>query len=335
MCVAATGRAADFTGRLRELGIDHSVVPAGRDFSPPLVARLWREIRAFEPDLVHTHLIHADLHGQLAAQLAGTTGVSSVHSAPAFYTREPYRSAARVMGRRIRLTIAISEHVRRFVESVGLRRPEAVRMIHYGIDASGWLAGDAERSATRTRLELDSDDVAIGIASRLIPHKGHAMLLEAHAQASRERPELRLLVAGDGPLRTELERQAAPLGGTVRFLGFVDDVRSFMAACDALAFPSQPVIGEGFGLAALEGMAAGRPIVATSTCSLPELVVAGETGFLVDPESSDELAAALVKLAERPDLRAKMGEAGHHRAREAFSLERMVERTVALYRDAL
>jgi glycosyltransferase involved in cell wall biosynthesis len=334
MCVAAVGRAADFAQRLQELGISHAVVPAGRDVSPPLVAALWREIRAFRPDLVHTHLIHADLHGQLAAQLAGVTGVSSIHSTHGFYEREPYRSLARLAGHRARVTIAISEHVKRFVESVGLSRRGAVRVIHYGIDSSSWPSTEDERDAARAELGLDRGSIAVGVASRLVPHKGHSLLLEAHVTASRERPELRLLIAGEGPLRAELERQAQPLGETVRFLGFVKGIREFMGACDVLTFPSQPAFGEGFGLAALEGMAAGRPIVATATCSLPEVVSAGESGFLIDPESADELAAVLVRLAEDPELRAKMGQAANRRAREAFSLESMVERTIAAYGEA-
>lgn len=334
MCVAAAGGARDFTQRLPELGIAHTVVPAGRDLSPSLLAALWREIRAFRPDLVHTHLIHADIHGQLAARLAGVTGVSSVHGTHGFYTREPYRSLARLAGHRAALTIAISEHVERFIESVGISRRGAVRMVHYGIDSSGWLASEGERDAARGALGLDRESIAVGVASRLVAHKGHSRLLEAHARASRDRPELRLLIAGDGPLRTELEHQARALDGSVRFLGFVKEIRDFMGACDVLAFPSQPAFGEGFGLAALEGMAAGRPIVATATCSLPEVVAAGETGFLVDPESSDELAAALVRLAESADLRAKMGQEAHRRARSAFSLDSMVERTIAVYREA-
>jgi glycosyltransferase involved in cell wall biosynthesis len=140
-----------------------------------------------------------------------------------------------------------------------------------------------------------------------------------------------LLIAGEGPLRPELERQARRLGETVRFLGFVREIREFMGACDVLAFPSQPAFGEGFGLAALEGMAAGRPIVATATCSLPEVVASGESGLLVDPENSDELAAALVRLAADSHLRAEMGREAHRRARDVFSLEAMVQRTIAVY----
>jgi L-malate glycosyltransferase len=333
VCIAAAGRAKDFTERLRELDVPLAVLPAGPHINPLLVTALRSEIRRFRPDLVHTHLIHADLHGQLAARLAGVAGVSSVHGTHSFYRREPYRSALRIAGRSARLTIAISEHVRRFIEDLGLSREGAVRVIPYGIDTSGWLASDAERGSARGALGLDAGDVAVGVASRLVPHKGHSFLLRGHAEASRLAPKLRLLVAGDGPLRADLEREARRLEGRVDFLGFVPDIRSFLNACDILAFPSQPEFGEGFGLAALEAMAASRPVVATQVASLPEVVSAGETGVLVDPASVDELAGALVRLAEDTTLRREMGERGQERACTRFSLEAMVERTIAVYEE--
>ena len=152
MCVAATGRAADFTDRLRELGVSHSTVDAGPDANPLLVAALRREMRAFRPDLAHTHLIHADLHGQLAARLAGVRGISSVHGTPGFYLREPYRTARRIAGRSTTRTIAISEHVRAFVERLGFARPGTARTVHYGIDASQWPS--SERGAGGGASEL-------------------------------------------------------------------------------------------------------------------------------------------------------------------------------------
>jgi glycosyltransferase involved in cell wall biosynthesis len=332
MCVAAAGRAGDFTERLRELGVPFAVLRAGPHVNPLLVTELRREIRGFRPDLVHTHLIHADLHGQLAARLAGVVGVSSVHGTHGFYRREPYRTAARIAGRSARLTIAISEHVRRFIEDLRLSREGAVRVIPYGIDASGWVASDSERASARAALGLDACDIAVGVASRLVPHKGHSFLLRGYAQASRRAPRLRLLVAGDGPLRADLEREARGLE-RVHFLGFVPDIRSFLHACDVLAFPTQPEFGEGFGLAALEAMAASCPVVATAVASVPEVVSAEETGILVDPGSVEELAAALVRLGEDATLRRAMGKRGHERACTRFTLEAMVERTIAAYEE--
>jgi len=299
------------------------------------VGALSREIQTFRPDLVHSHLIHGDVHGQLAARLFGVAGISSFHGTHGFYQRQPYRSAAAIAGRSARLTIAISEHVRRFIEGLRLVREGAIRVIPYGIDASRWSVSAAERTSARVALGLDPRDVAVGVASRLVAHKGHSFLLRAHARASQTAPRLRLLVAGDGPLRADLEREAGALEGRVQFLGFVEDVKSFLNVCDILIFPSEPEFGEGFGLAALEAMAASRPVVATAVASLPELVCPEETGLLVDPGNVEQLAMGLARLADDATLCRQMGERGRARVRATFSLAAMVERTIAAYDEIL
>jgi glycosyltransferase involved in cell wall biosynthesis len=108
-----------------------------------------------------------------------------------------------------------------------------------------------------------------------------------------------------------------------------------MGACDVFAFPTQPELGEGFGLAALEAMAASRPVIATRVGSLPEVVRDNVTGLLVEPGSVEDLAAALVHLAKNAGLRKRMGERARTRAQEDFSLELMIERTLAVYDDCL
>ena len=333
MCVLGHAGARDFVSRLDKRGVPHSLIAAGSDVNPMLVGSLWREMRSYRPDLVHTHLIHADVHGQLAARLAGIRGVSSVHGTHDFYARQPYRSAATLAGRSARLTIAISSHVQRFLERLHITRPGGVRMVHYGIDAAQWPSPASARARARADLGLGADEIAVGVASRLVPHKGHELLIRAHAKAAEHVPGLRLLVAGDGQLRGALERQAQRQNGGVRFLGFVADIRSFMGACDVIVFPSQPAFGEGFGLAALEAMAAERAIVASAVSSLPE-VVGSDGGMLVDPVASGEWSDALVELALDADRREQLGAQAHLRARSAFSLEAMVERTLAVYAEA-
>jgi glycosyltransferase involved in cell wall biosynthesis len=334
--VGAAKQADQVVAPLRARGIPTTVVRAGPDLNPLLIAALVREIRSFRPDLLHTHLIHADLHGQAAAGLARVVRVSSVHGTPAFYRREPYRAMARAAGRFSSATIAISEHVRRFVEGLRLARARRIEVVPYGIDASEWPLPRPDRDRARAALGLAAGDVVVGIAARMIPGKGHAFLLEAHRAAAARDPRLRLVMAGDGPLRQRLERDAArSANGSVRFLGYISDVRAFMNACDVLAFPTEPALGEGFGLAALEAMATGRPVVATTVGSLPEVVKAGETGILVAPGAVDELSAALIELAGDAGLRAEMGDRGQIRARTAFSVEAMVERTLTVYRRAL
>jgi glycosyltransferase involved in cell wall biosynthesis len=336
MLAPATAESSRFTGPLRALGVPTRVVAAGPDLNPLVVGALLREIRAFGPDLVHTHLVHADLHGQVAAGLAGVGRVSSVHGTPRFYRRQPYRAPARLAGRFTRVTIAISKHVREFLEDVQLTRADRIEVVPYGIDASRWPLPVGERAGARAALGLEEGDIAIGIAARLIAGKGHSFLLEAHETATRRSPRLRLLIAGDGPLREPLERDVARVGSrTVRFLGYLSDMRAFMNACDVLAFPTEPALGEGFGLAALEAMASGRPVVATRVGSLPEVVSAGETGLLVTPGAVDELASALLELADDGRLRNELGERAAQRARSVFSVETMVERTLAVYARAL
>jgi glycosyltransferase involved in cell wall biosynthesis len=110
-------------------------------------------------------------------------------------------------------------------------------------------------------------------------------------------------------------------------------VRRFLNACDILAFPTQPEFGEGFGLAALEAMAASCPVIATNVASLPEVVGEEGAGILVEPGSVDQLATALVTLAEDAELRSAMGKRGHERARARFSLEAMVNGTLAAYEE--
>ena len=336
MVALATGRALDFTGALRARGVDTAVVPAGADASPRVVGGLVREIRRFAPDLVHTHLIHADTHGQLAAWLARVPGVSSIHSTHRFYARQPWRTPARLAGRLACRTIAISDHVARFVTRIGLARPERVRVVPYGIEAGGWTLSDDERRRARATFGLAPDAFVVGMAARLIPYKGHALLLEAAARLAPAMPQLRVLIAGEGPQRVQLERVAARLpAGLVRFLGFVPNVPAFMNACDVLAFLTMPELSEGFGLAALEGMAARRPVVVTRVGPLPDVVADREAGLVVDPRSPDELARALAALAEDPVLRVRLADGGRIRARGTFGLAAMVDRTLDVYREVV
>lgn len=335
MCVLATLDADLFTGPALALGIDTVVVPAGLDVNPRMVARLYAQLRDFRADLVHTHLVHADVHGQVAARLGRIPSVSSVHGIPPFYRCEPYRSAGRVAGRLARRTIAISEHVAACVRDLGLAPAARIRVVHYGMDASGWQLRGQDRFDARAALGLDPAEVAVGVASRLVPHKGHACLIEAIRSAVIEVPGIRLLVAGTGPSEGELrDRASAVAADSVRFVGFVNDVRRFMNACDIIVFPTEPEFGEGFGLAALEAMAAARPLVVTDVGPLRELVVDGLTGLIVPPGDAVALSRAIVKLALDPGLQNRLGEAAAGRATKRFGLDAMADKTVAVYEEA-
>jgi len=168
---------------------------------------------------------------------------------------------------------------------------------------------------------------------RLIPDKGFDLALTAFASLVDRFPHAHLVIAGDGPTRPELERQAATLGVTdvVDFVGWVppERVPELMNTATVVVVPSRE---EGFGLVALEAALMARPVVATRVGGLPEVVVHQQTGLLVEPDDSATLAEAIALLLAHPETAAQMGEAARHRAQELFSWDRCVDAYAALYR---
>jgi glycosyltransferase involved in cell wall biosynthesis len=172
--------------------------------------------------------------------------------------------------------------------------------------------------------------VVIGTACRLEMIKGLHSLLEAIKILAPVFPEVRVEIAGDGSLRGTLEQESRQLGlsGMVSFLGWREDLPTVMAGWDIFVMPS---LDEGFGVAALEAMAAGLPVIASAVGGLSELVQNGETGWLVPPAAPVDLAQRLSQLIHDSRKREAMGIAGRKRASDCFSIPQMVDQTVAVY----
>ena len=305
--------ATDFYGALRVPAVR---IPAPRDLDPLLLLRLARALRA---DVVHTHLVHADVYGGIAARLRGTRLVSTKHNDDPFRTGR-FRYVERGLARTADRIVAITDSLRRFtVECVGVPAGK-VETIHYGLDDPPEPWG-----------ENPPDDVPDGArvllaVARLTPQKG----LDAAVRALPLLPDDTVLVVlGEGPDRVRLEGLARDLGVERRMFlpGRVPDVAAWLRRATLLVHPAR---WEGFGLGVLEAMLAGLPVVASNVSSLPELVVDGETGYLVRPDDPSALALGVARALERPEL----GAAGRDRARREFSVARMADRTAALY-DAI
>jgi glycosyltransferase involved in cell wall biosynthesis len=174
----------------------------------------------------------------------------------------------------------------------------------------------------------------VGTAARLVPIKGVLDLVRAFAVVRAEVADVRLEIAGSGPERPRLEHEidVLRLAGAVKFLGWRPDLPQLLPSWDIFALAS---FDEGFGIAALEAMAAGLPVVATAVGGVPELVSDGNTGFLVPRGDVAALAARLRVLLLDPERRLAMGAAGRARARAEFSIERMVSAVAAVYDDVL
>jgi glycosyltransferase involved in cell wall biosynthesis len=321
----------DYALQLEEGGVQVRRVLIRGDIDPLLVWRLYRLLREGNYDLVHTHLIHADLYGTLAAKLAGVPIiVSTKHNDDAFRRHSLYAFLDRLASKFANKIIVISDSLRRFfVEVEGLDEGKITR-IYYGLDAAKFGVHSLGNSSVREEFGIEANAPLAGIVARLDPQKGHTYLLTAFAKVVETLPQAKLLVVGDGYLRGNLEKQTRDLGITyqVIFTGWRDDIPRIVADLDFLILPS---LWEGFGLVLLEAMAVAKPIVATRVSAIPEIVVNGETGVLVPARDPNSLAKAITKLLQVPVLTKEMGRKGRERLEREFSVEKMVKQTEGVY----
>ena len=313
----------DFARELRGRGIPLDAIPLAADVDPIAFLRLAGYLARRRPTILHTHLVHADVYGQVTGALTGIpVRVSTKHGFNEFRENRSFALGDRAIASLAHRHIAISRGLARYLEEVEGFDGASFEIVHYGIEPDG---EPRPYSAGEPRL------LCVG---RLIPIKGHIVLLRAFAEARRQVPSLRLDIAGRGPLEPALRALAKELEveDAVRFLGYVAPIQR---AVEESAIVVVPSMGEGFGMVALEAMERARPVIAAEIGGLGELVEDGVTGYLVAPGEAEPLAQALVRLASDLGLAAEMGRAGRTRALEQFLQERCTDRTEILYRQAV
>jgi len=304
---------------------------------PSRVAAGWRDWRALDrllrrlrPEVLHLNLPSVyDARHSLPALLARAAGCRRV------VTTEHLPMVLRAR-RRMLVKLLLAPWIDAIIVHTEWNRDRLARYHHMPrrrmrvIPNGSAPAAAAEPGgieARRRALGLAPGAVALCVVARLTPRKGHGVLLEALRRlAGRPLPEWRLLAVGEGEEETALREQAARLGlaGRVDFLGYRDDAREIIQACDLLVLPS---LLETQPLVLTEAMAAGRPVIATAVYGIPEIVADGETGLLVAPGDPEPLAGALERLIGDPALRERMGQAALRRFEERFTLELMAERS--------
>jgi glycosyltransferase involved in cell wall biosynthesis len=319
--VLAAPAGAPLAARAAALGARVVDCPIANDVDLRAVPRLRR--LAATADVVHFHTARAHA---LAPWLAGTRArrvVTRRMDYPprgGWWTRHLYHRA--VDG-----VIAISDGVRTALIGAGVDGAR-IRVVPSGVDAEDFVAPPGARERLRAEWGCGPGDRIVIVIGVLEARKGHAVLFDA----LRRLPDVggvRCVVAGDGALATELEERARGL--PIRFLGFRSDVAACLAAADVAVLPS---LHEGLGIAALESMAAGRPLVATRVGGLAEVVEDGASGLLVPPGDAAALAAALARLLDDPALAARLAAAAAARVRAKFSVAAMAEGTLACYGGA-
>jgi glycosyltransferase involved in cell wall biosynthesis len=226
--------------------------------------------------------------------------------------------------------IAISGGVRDALVASGVR-PERIRVVPSAVDPSRAQAAPGVRAAQRVAWGVSPGEVVLLVLGALERRKGQDVLLDALDALGERARAARVVLCGEGSERPALEARAAASGGRVLLTGFQDEVAPCLAAADIVVVPSRH---EGLGVAALEAMAAGKPVVVSQVGGLGEVVVDGESGLLVPCEDPAALATALARLLDDPALRTRLGATGQVRVTQHYSLAAMAEGTLACYGEA-
>lgn len=314
------------------LGVRTSVMPLAGRFNLQWFRACFRLLRRERVALIHAHEFSAILCGWIVAMLAGVPFVATVHGKNYFWEKLRRRVAYRLVSRQGALVV-VSHDLKRFVcDKVGVAE-KRVQVICNGV-APAQTVSDEEVRICKAELGVSGCYPLLGVVGSLYPVKGHRFLLEAMPELLQRWPQARLLVVGRGELDVALKEQVEQLaiGANVHFLGMRQDVPRLLSVLDAFVLPS---LSEGLSLALLEAMASGKPVVATLVGGNPELIDHGQTGFLVQPEDTRDLAANLVKLLSDPGMMQQFGRQAAERVRQHFSMGQMVDRYRNLYARSL
>jgi glycosyltransferase involved in cell wall biosynthesis len=309
------------------LGIRARMVPRPAGNRLTGVIPLWRALRAERPAIFHAHLSwpFACKSGVRAAWLArvpGIVGTAQLYLAPVGGRRPPL-----VLGLYQRI-IAVSEEVKRRYAGE-LRVPDrTLAVVRNAIRVPP--AAPMRDAALRAALVDGRPDFVVLTPARLHPQKGHRYLLQAAAQV----PDATIVLAGDGPLRAELEAEARDLGvaGRCVFLGQRADVPALLAAADLFVLPS---LFEGLPVSVLEAMAAERPVVATAIGGTDEAIASEESGLLVPPKDPAALASAIRRLQADAPFARRLAAAARARVEREFSSEATARHVMRVYDEVL
>ncbi|HOW28316.1 MAG TPA: glycosyltransferase family 4 protein [Elusimicrobiota bacterium] len=325
-----------FIQRLIDKGIDCEMIPISPLGHPGPIRKLADRIRRWNASLVQSHGARSNFYTRLAARLAGVPCLSTVHNALQDYPISAWkrglymlmdRATAALSTRTVCVARSLQEELLERIPSLA----PTTTVIYNGVDTERFNPDHFQRNPIRESLKLENK-WTIGLVGRITLQKGHIYLLEALRTYGRYLPSFKLLIVGDGPLRSLLEYKVAYLGlrQNCRFLGVRQDIPEILSALDLVVLPS---LSEGFPYAALESMAMRKPVIATAVNGVPEMIRPEVDGILVPPRNVERLGAALMDLGRHPEKARALAESGYERVRADFSLSTMIDQWEKLYRE--
>jgi glycosyltransferase involved in cell wall biosynthesis len=326
---------------LRNAGLGYRIFPMGPSFLDIRV--LWplvRQLRREPPQVLHCHLVRANLYGPIAARLAGVKAVICTIRGIDDYVTNPglvpqaVRLAERLTAHWVSSYVAVSEAARQAViKHLGLS-PRKIVTILNAVDLAPFQRPQGHGAAVRAALGLSPDGIVVGSVGNLLPLKNYDRLVRWFGDLAALFPQVQLLLIGEGKERQALERlvQELRLTDKVRIPGFLGDIPDVLGAMDIFAFPS---LSEGLPRAVMEAMAASLPCVVMDVGGNAEAVADGQTGYVVAPGDASGFKTALIRLIKDGELRKNLGEAGKKRAFTLFNPKRLAAQYAELYRAVL
>ena len=325
-------------------GVDVTVIPMVRHISLGRDRRAFRQIvqhvTQHPPDIVHTHASKAGFLGRAAAARLKVPVV--VHTPHVFpfqmrhrgWMRRCFLFLERWAADRTDRLICLSRSQRNLAALYGISSTDRLTIIENGIEAERYQVGAEGRERGRAALGVGPDDPVVLAVGRLVPQKGHEVLLQAAAQIVRQVPSARFVFVGEGELRESLQQRAREFGvqDHIVLAGRRPDIADVYAAADIVAFPS---LWEGVPYALLEAMAAGKAIVAAAVGGIPDVVARADDALLVPPEDPEALAREIQRLLKDVMLRKHLGANAKRAMAERFRLSDMVRQVEDLYESTL
>lgn len=333
--------------RARESGVPMEIVPDLQRAIHPWhdwlsYVRLKRILRDFQPDVVHTHSAKGGFLGRAAARAVGVPAIiHGVHGAPfhpyqSALARGLFRGCERWAAPRCDAFVSVADAMTDLMVDAKVAPREKFTTVYSGMDVEPFLEAEQHRDRVRQELGYGPEHVVVGKVARLFHLKGHEYVIEAATRVVRANPNVRFLFIGDGILTDEYVARirAAGLENHFHLTGLVPPARipELVGAMDVVVHTS---LREGLARVLPQGLIAGRPVVSYDVDGAREVVITGETGYLLPPKSIEPLADALIELAGDEALRRRLGEEGRRRFTDQFRHDVMTHQLRQLYQQVL
>lgn len=329
-CLAYGG---DIAEDLAEKGIKVKILGMRSYYNPLKIIELSRLMKTGQITILHTHGYFGSTFGRLAALLIRVPVViCHVHSTYYGYTKRNIL-IERFLSFFTDKIVCVSESVQKFVVDIeGIDKSKSL-VIYNGIAETN--TDEAASPVSRKSLGISDSEIAVITVASLTPHKGHKVLIDAIHLLTQKYQNVRLLIVGDGPLRDELAQyvERLDLATKITFTGLRKDIYSLLKLSDIFVLPS--LEREGLGIAIIEAMACGLPVIGARLGGIVEVIQENINGILCSPGNSDEFATAMMRLAADNELRGTMGCNGRNIYEEKFGIETMIGRIECLYEELI